>query len=271
VKRLGLILLCLLPAHLFAEVIFINADTLSSNAVPPVFGNPFSVSVALLHFVPKDKSATLDDKLPLNNGMAGVVKTLAAEGKVNLLYVGTHSQNWMANEASLFDSLERRPAFSLVPDAESLYTNRQFGLHLQVRARPETNQQIHLEWEGNFSWSDDLIKFWSADKFLTFGMSVAKILKPGAVFTEGGEDDEEQSGINLRSLFGKKKKEKKEDEETNTPTNNVSFLDVDFQQVALDGKQDLPLGEVTVLSYKSDMAKDSDEMIYLLLQPITDL
>lgn len=252
-------------------MIFINADTLPSNTAAPLFGSPFSVSVALLHFVPKEKSIPSNNNLPLNDGMAGVIKALSAEGKINLLYVGTHSQNWMAGEVSLYDALERRPAFSLIPDDESPYTNRQFGLHLQLGAKPETNQQIHLEWTGTFSWSNDLIKFWSADKFLTFGMSVAKILKPGAVFTEGGDDDEqEQSGINLRSLFGKKKPQKKETEETAAKTNSVSFLDVDFQQVTLDGKRELPLGEVTVLSYKSTAAKDTDEIIYLLLQAIAE-
>ena len=269
-KLFYLLALCLLPITGLGQVLFINVDNLSTNSVLPLrSSSSFAVSTAVVHFVPKDITAVANLTLPVTEGIAGVLKVLTREGKANLLYCGTRSENWETGESAVYDSLESRPAFQLVSNSDAFYTNRQFGLHLQLRAYAETNREIGLAWEGSFSWSSDLIHLWSADKFLTFGMSVAKVLKPGMVFTEGGDDDApEQSGINLGSLFGKRKKEAAPP--AAAPTTNVSFLNVDFQKVILDGKQNLKSKELAVLRYESPRGKQPNEIIYLLFQPITE-
>jgi len=139
----------------------------------------------------------------------------------------------------VFTSLERRPAFSLNEAANQTLTNRQFGMQLRVRGRAAADRQTLLGWEGGFSWSSDLVDLWAGDKYLMFGMRVAKILKPGMLYSEGGDDDDDgsnQKGVNLRTLFGKKKKEETKSPAAPVPA-NVSFLSTDFQQVKFDGGQ----------------------------------
>ncbi len=269
-KKVLLLFLGLFPAALFGQVFFINADTLPTNVVDAstLPATSLSVSAALIRFVPEGKNTAFKGKLPTMDGFAGALKALGKEGRVALLYLGTRSQDGRANGTISFHSLERRPAFSLAPTSNGSVTTREFGLQLRLRARPETNQQIHLEWEGSFSWSNDLINLWAGDKYLMFGMTAAKLLKPGLVFTEGGEDEDEpeQKGINLRSLFGKKKEAKKPE----PAAANVSFLDTDFQQVTLVGQQQLPSRELAVFSYTAQQAKETNAVIYLLLQPMME-
>ncbi len=264
-RRFGCLLLALIPGTLFGGVLLIDPDTVPTNAVAP-YAPTREVSVALIHFIPNGKSPVRTDELPTRDGLSGVCKVLAKAGKVNVLYLGTRLAGGQGDGNFLYDSLERRPAFSLLPDGKSSFTNRVFGLALRLRVHSETTDRAQLEWDGTFSWSNDLIKLWAGDKYLTFGMSLAKVLKPGAVFTEGGDDDEpEQSGINLRSLFGKKKKENQPAEEKKEVA-NASFLDTDFHEIKLDGKREVDSQEVAVFSYESIPDKEAAETIYLLIQ-----
>ena len=272
VKKYGFIfLLWFCSAKLFAQVLFIDADSLPPVVAPTPSPASLSVNAALVRFVPKGKE--FSGTLPAESDISAVLQTLGKEGKVSLLYLGTRFFNRQLTQTVRFDATEERIAFSLTPEEETALTNRQFGLELNLRAKWEINQPIQLEWNGSFSWSNDLLNLWAGEKYLMFGMSVAKVLKPGLLFTEGGEDEDEpeQTGVNLRALFGKKKEAKKEEPvpaaEAET---NVSFLDTDFQKVPLTGKQSVRSGEMAIFEYPGRADGESSERIFLLLQPIIE-
>ncbi len=260
---------CICSTGLFAQVYFIDVDSLPPTVIPPEPPALLSVNTALVRFVPKGNKFM--GTLPSDQTISDVLKALGKEGKVNLLYLGTRFFDRQLTQTAKFDAVEERPSFSLVTGKETTLTNRQFGLKLDLRAKWEINGAIQLEWDGNFSWSNELLNLWVGDKYLMFGMSVAKILKPGLLFTEGGEDEDEpeQTGVNLRALFGKKKEVKKEEPVSATIT-NVSFLDTDFQSIALIGKQQVQSGEIAILEYPGRAGGESGEKIFLLLQPIIE-
>jgi hypothetical protein len=203
-------------------------------APPTVFPRPsasLQINISVVRFVPDGKSAVFKGKLTSSMSFAEVVKALGKEGQVNLLYLGSGNLRWATNELATFHSLERRPAFSLDSAVNQGLTNRQFGITLRVGAEAAANRQVSMQWDGTFSWSSQLVDLWAGDKYLMFGMRLAKFLKPGMVYTEyDNPDDAEQSGVNLRSLFGKKSKEEKaKEEKAKAAPASVSFLELDLE------------------------------------------
>ena len=276
-RCLGAIFFLALSAR--AQVIFIDVDTLAPTnvvaAAPTFFPRPcpsLQLNVSVVRFVPDGKSTAFKGKLTGTMSFAEIVKALGKEGQVNLLYLGSGNLRWATNELATFRSLERRPAFSLDAAVNQGLTNRQFGMMLRIGAEAATNRQVFLHWDGTFSWSSQLVDLWAGDKYLMFGMRLAKFLKPGMVYTEyDNPDDAEQSGINLRSLFGKKSKEEKAKEEkakAAAATPNVSFLELDLEEIKLDGKQILKENELAILNFPGRKEKNFQEIIYLLIQPV---
>ena len=221
------------PWPAMAQVTFIDVD-----ALPSLAGNsaprkqPVRVSVAVLRFLPKN--AKVAPHFPTNGLLTQAVAALGQQGQVNLLYLGDRYLAGTEAVAARFDSAERRPAFSLDAAVNHTLTNREFGLHLKVAVMPVGGERMELNWSGSFSWAPGLIDQWAGEKYLLFGMKVAAILKPGAVYQEGDDDeDSAPRGVNIGGLFKRKPKA------TNAVTvaSEVSFLVAERREVPLAGKQ----------------------------------
>lgn len=249
-----------------AGVIVIDPDA-TRPAVPAIAAPSASVriSVTALRFLPAGKSAAFKGKLSPTASLAETVAALGKEGQVNLLYLGTRDLRWDTNEVAQFNSLDRRPAFSLNEAGNQSLTNIQFGMTLRIRARPEPNNSIALRWEGSFAWSSQLIDMWAGDKYLMFGMRVAKLLKPGLLYTESDDDEDSGAGkgINIGGLFKKKAKAEKKD--AAPPVLDLSYLDKDRHVLPMTGQRSVAPDELMILNFPSPEA-DSREIIYLLLQ-----
>lgn len=268
------LILCLVALGGHSEVIFIDADAVvpSTNQLVSIAPPPQSLQIqaAVVRFVPGGKATAFKGKLSSSASFSETIKALGKEGQVNLLYLGTRCLSWSTNDSALFTSFDRRPAFCLNEAANQALTNRQFGMELRVRARPAAEGQTRLDWVGNFSWSSDLIDLWAGDKYLMFGMRVAKLLKPGMIFSDNGDDDGDdsnQKGVNLRALFGKKKKEEKP--AAGAPASS-SFQGVDFQTVKLDGGELVSENHLVILSFPGRQDRNVSETVYVLLQPVLE-
>lgn len=230
---LMLVAMVVAPRSAVGQVTFIDSDTLPSladNSAPRK--QPVRVSVAVLRFLPKN--AKVAPQFPTNGLLSGAVAALGQQGQVNLLYMGDRYLAGTEAVPARFDSAERRPAFSLERAVNQTLTNREFGLHLKVAVMPVGGERSELTWTGSFSWSPGLIDQWAGEKYLLFGMKVAAILKPGAVYEEGGdEEDATPRGVNIGGLFKRKPKA------TNTVSvaSEVSFLVAERREVPLAGKQ----------------------------------
>ncbi len=252
------------PGRATAEVIFIDPEAVRAaamtNAVP--LQSAVHLTVAVIRFLPEGKSARRNDPLPTNSTLAAVVETLGKRGQVNLLFFGERDLSNSTNTVIRFDSTERRPAFSLDADTNHSLTNREFGLRLQISAQGSTDQRLALDWTGNFSWSPNLLDAWAGEKYLLFGMKVAKLLKPGSVYSDD-EDEEERSGINIGSFFKKKPKETKT---TNAPP-EASFLGIERHEADLKGHQLVdPLQLIISATPCPNQTTDQPEFIYLIQQ-----
>lgn len=218
------------------QVTFIDVDRQDeTTTVASPRQRPVRLTVAVLRFLPKSAKAT--PQFPTNGLLSTVVSTLSQQGQVNLLYLGERDLAGPDAVPARFDSSERRPAFSLNPDVNHSLTNREFGLHLKVAALPVGGNRLELHWSGSFSWSPNLIDQWAGEKYLLFGMRVAALLQPGAVYEEGGEEDEDAAprGINIGGLF--KKKPKVTNAAPVSVATDISFLAAERQEVPLQGKQ----------------------------------
>ena len=245
-----------------AQVTFIDAGTLADTAATaPARERPVRLTVAVLRFLPQSRAGRYVGLLPTNGPLTQVVAALGKQGQVNLLYLGDRDLAGATNAAACFDSAERRPAFSLHAAANASLTNRQFGLHLRVAARPAAGGRAELEWDGQFSWSPDLIDGWAGEKYLLFGMRVASVLKPGSVYSD--DDDDEGRGINIGGLFKKKPKEPK----PASVAPDLSFLIAERREVALRGHQ-LAQPEELVITAVPSPAHDpkQPEFLYLIQQ-----
>jgi hypothetical protein len=234
---------------------------------------PEEVELAVVRYVPGKKA---NDYISLDGtqNLPKLIEALGKNGQVNILYHGNRSFYAISNDyAARFDSLDRRPAFSMDPKLNGTLTNRQFGMQLEVRGMALTNGLVVMAWNGQFSWSSELLDLWAGEKFLMFGMRVAKLINPAMVYDtyDENEDEEPAQGVNLRSLF--KKKEKKggaKKDAAPAPSQEVvqvSYLNTEIQQVRLNGTEFLRANEFSIFQYNGRTNQSAPEQILLFVKP----
>jgi hypothetical protein len=275
------------PHHALAQVIFIDADQLEAAAaargvvLPP---GSLEIQVTIVRFVPKDKARGAGDAGAFQGSPRDVVGALGKLGQVNVLFSAVREVMAFQTPQARFLSLERKPAFSLNPEANAELTNRFFGLDLTVKTALQRGGYVRLEWDGNFSWSPTLIDQWAGEKYLLFGMRVASILKPGSVYeTKDDDDTDSGEGINLRalgksigSLFKRKPKDMKDAKEalkestlkkpTVAPTVGA-LMWAERHEVALRGIHTFRLGENLVQQVPVLTDPKEPEFLFVILQP----
>lgn len=266
-RWLGAALLTLLPASAaLAQVIFINVDDIPPDASTNLTATasnspPLSVQAAVVRFLPA-KAGKPVPEFTSESSLASVVATLAKQGQVNLLYSGDRATPGGTNNTAVFDSVERRPAFSTHAALNQNLTNREFGLRLTLKVRPLVDGRTELNWSGRFMWSSDLLNAWAGEKYLVFGMRVAQLIRPGLFYYQSDDDDEDdRAGINLRALFGKKK-----EPPPKSAVPDISFLSAEDREIALFGQRAIKPGELVVIATPTVLDAKQPEFIYLLLR-----
>ena len=254
-----------LEVPLPAQVIFINVDDLPANASTNLTATatntpPLTLRAAIVRFLPA-KAAKAAPEFGVDSTLSGVVAALAKQGQVNLLYSGDRVTPGGTNNQAVFDSVERRPAFSTDATQNQALTNREFGLRLTLNARRLLDNTTELRWEGRFMWSSDLLNSWAGEKYLVFGMRVAQLIRPGLFYYQSDDpDDDDRAGINLRALFGKKK------DPPPKAAPDISFLSAQDREAPLTGQRPVKSGELIVIATPTGQDPKEPEFIYLLLQ-----
>jgi hypothetical protein len=255
------LMLVALPQPVSAQVIFIDTDAVKNAAKALPLDTPVHLTVAVIRFLPQGKAARQPAPIPTNSTMPKIVETLGKRGQVNLLFFGERDLSGPSNAVVRINSTERRPAFSLDADTNQVLTNREFGLHLEISAHNTPDQRLLLDWNGNFSWSPDLMNTWAGEKYLLFGMKVAGLIKPGSVYSD--EDDEDAGqGINIGGLFKRKPKKT----EAKAPP-DLSFLAVERRATDLKGRYVVTCEELIISATPSpNQDPEQPEYIYLVQQ-----
>lgn len=255
----------LLAPSAWAQVIFINVDDIPAAAATNFAANagapPLHLHAAVVRFLPA-KAAKTAPEFTGESTLAAVVAALAKQGQVNLLYSGDRITPGGAVSQAVFDSVERRPAFSTSAELNQSLTNREFGLRLTLKARPLTDGHTELDWQGRFMWSSDLLNAWAGEKYLVFGMKVAQFARPGLFYYQSDDPDEDEpAGLNLRSLFGKKKAAPAKE-----IVPDISFLSAEDREIPLSGQRPVKPGELVVISTPTNRDPKQQEFIYLLVR-----
>ena len=264
----GFALACVLavkPAA--AQVIFINADELPPEATNQLASTsvlpPCEMQVALVRFLPAKASKPVPE-FPDGSELISIIPTLSKQGQVNLLYIGNRNVRGGqgTNAIASFDSVERRPAFSLHKELNQTLTNREFGLWLGLMVRPLAEKQVELNWNGRFMWSPDLLNAWAGEKYLVFGMRVAALLRPGLFYYESDNDEEDTpAGINIGALFKRKSKTPPKEK-----VPDISFLSAEDREIPIAGSHAVGEGQTVIFSTRVNDDPKAPEYIYLVLQ-----
>lgn len=266
---LSLLAVLLLAPPAPAQVIFINSDDVPSAtsftnlAVANVASAPpVHLHCAVVRYLPA-KGGKAAPEFTGESTLAAVVASLAKQGQVNLLYSGDRLTPGGFGHPAIFNSVERRPAFSTKAEANQALTNREFGLRLTLKTRPLVDGRTELDWQGRFLWSSDLLNSWAGEKYLVFGMKVAQFARPGLFYYQSDDPDEDdRPGLNLRGLFGKKK----EEPPPKSAAPDISFLTLEDREIPLSGQRPVKPGELIVLSTPTSRDPKQPEFIYLLVR-----
>ncbi|MDB6055753.1 MAG: hypothetical protein JWN25_3276 [Verrucomicrobiales bacterium] len=251
----------------YGQAILVDPDSLVSTNIPGQI-NSVEALLGVVRFIPKGALKPYLDQNPTDADCSQLVKRLSKDGQVNLLYSGNRFFGGGQGDHACFTSLEKRPNFTLGGAAPA--ADNEYGIHLDLLVTNSAENVPEVRWQGDCVWSTDLINTWAGEKYLLFGMKLAKILKPGMVYTTtdpGSDDDvDEGNGINIGKFFRKKKPEKKE--EPPAADKNPSFIPADRQVLKWEGK-----GNPIVRSTQIKVLPGDDkikELIFVVLQFIPD-
>lgn len=244
-----------------AEVIVIDPSVFEASSRIEA-GRVVQFDVVLVRFLPRDKTRVPDVGSLTNAPLSQFIAGLGKQGQVNLLYVGNRDLCGASGAPVVFDSCDKRPAFSLDKATNDVLTNRVFGLSLRVQAERAANERVSVSWNGWFAWSPTILDAGVGEKFLQFGFKVAKLLKPGMVFEDSDDEDDEESGpgINIGALF----KKKKPPEKKALTAEQISYLQADRQEVSLNNSSEFGNGEQRILCLPTP---DQNEYIFFILRP----
>lgn len=252
---------CFLPTA-SAQVIIIDPEAVKNAAKALPLDTPVHLSVSVIRFLPQGKASRSNAPLPTNGTLPEIVDTLGKRGQVNLLFYGERDLAGPTNATVRFNSTEKRPVFSLDADTNRSLTNREFGLRLELIAHSKPDQRIQLDWIGEFSWSPQMLDAWVGEKYLLFGMRVAKLIKPGSVYSDD-EDEDAGQGINIGGLFKRKPKETKQTK----AAPDLSFIAIERRAINLKGRNLLKPGEMIItMTPAAEASPDQPEQIFLVLQ-----
>jgi hypothetical protein len=266
---LGLLWLLLAVFHtpVLGQAILIDPDSLiSTNSLS--HGKSVEAYLGVVRFIPKGNAKAYFDRTPTDADCAQLVRRLAKEGQVNLLYFGNRVFGGGQGDRVSFTSMEKRPNFTLGNSGP--VADNEYGVHMELILTNTLENFPEIRWQGDCVWSTDLINTWAGEKYLLFGMKLAKILKPGMVYTTSDptadDDVDEGNGINVGKFFRKKKVEKKE--ETPAIDKNPSFIPADRTALKWEGS-----GNPTLRSTQIKVMQGDDkikELIFVVLQFIPE-
>ena len=205
-------------------------------------------------------------EIPANGSLYPVFESLAKSGKFNLLFYASRSIN--NDNATRFHALENRPVFTVNSQANQALTNRNFGLLLLVEPTLTHSNYFALKLNGSFSWSPELLDHSISEKYIVLGFRLAGLIQPGLVRETSGDEEEEAepSGINLRTLFSRKKNKKAAEAQVAAKAPDLSWLDTERREIVFDATHYLPPDQWLTLTYPEKTTSGEPQYLCFLLK-----
>lgn len=234
---------------------------------PQPTGN-FNLECVAFRYIPKKGGRA--PEIPAAGDLYPLFQTLSKSGTFNLLYFGSRSIHNL--ETAVLRSLEIRPVFTLNEAANKTLTNRNFGLNLQVSPKLTSTNYIAYKLTGSFSWSPELLDYSASEKYIVLGFRLAGLIQPGLVreTSDDEEADTEPSGINLRTLFSRKKNKEKQPAEPAVKPVDLSWLETERREIQLDSTHFVPVDHWLALTYPEKTISGEPQFLCFLLKASTN-
>lgn len=239
----------------FASMISFTCFAQDTNKAPAA-SQSVSLEVTVLLFKPAKAERLIKGFKDLKGDVASVVEGLKVDGSVSVLYNATRDLRLEDKARAKFDALETRPIVIIGKPAAPIPPATAYGLKLEITARPGNANGFGLGWEGEVTWSPEIVERWQGERFLSFANTALGALKTAGVISSKDAKTGDM-GLELAQLFNPKGKAT-ENEIYEMPVNKT---------VSFNSSRTCHDGELIVNATTSEMGNKEAQTILLLIIP----
>ncbi len=238
--------------------------TNAPSATPPApvapAGPPRTISleVSVLRFKPLRAERIIEGFKGLNGNLQRVMDTLKSEGEVTVLFAGTRDVRFEEKGKAKFDALETRPVLVIGKPTAPIPPATAYGVSLEITTRLADEGRFGLQWEGNLTWSPEILDKRTGERFMTFATGAASaIKKSGLLGSDGKAGAAADIGLGLAEMFTPKGR----------PTENEIYELPVNKTVAFGSSRICRSGELIVHSTTAEMGNKEAQTVLLLILP----
>ena len=244
----------LLPLTVFFTSLLV-CDAQDTNK-PAGEARSVQVEITVLRFKPLKAERLLRGFKDLKGDLSAVVENLKADGEISILYTANRDLRLEDKAKAKFDALETRPIVIIGKPGAPIPPATAYGVKLEVTPRPGSGDKFGLNWEGEVSWSPEIVDRWQGEKFLSFaGGAVSALGKSGLLGKDVSQNVD--VGLNLAQLFNPKGK----------PTENEIYELPVNKTVSFSGSRNCTSGQLIINATTAEMGNKEAQTILLLLNP----
>ena len=244
----------LLPIALLMVLTFGFSATAADTPAPAV--PSLGLDVSVLRFRPLKAERLLHGFKGLGNDAPSIIEALKADGEVSVIYTANRDIRLEDKAEAKFDALENRPVVIIGKPGIPLPPATQFGVNLKISSRPSVGDKFGLAWEGQLTWSPDLLNQWKGEKFLSFAGTAMSALKSAGVL-KGDDAKNADIGLSLAQAFNPKGK---------VTENEIYELPV-TKTISLSGSRNCTSGTMIINATTAEMGSKEAQCILLLILP----
>lgn len=225
---------------------------------PPGPPRTISLEVSVLRFKPLRAERILEGFRNLNGNLQRVMETLKTEGEVTVLFSGTRDIRFEEKGKAKFDALETRPVLVIGKPTAPIPPATAYGVSLEVTTRLADEGRFGLQWEGNLTWSPEILDKRTGERFMTFATGAASaVKKSGLLGGDGKAGAAADIGLGLAEMFTPKGR----------PTENEIYELPVNKTVAFGSSRICRSGELIVHSTTAEMGNKEAQTVLLLILP----
>lgn len=225
---------------------------------PPGPPRTISLEVSVLRFKPLRAERILEGFRNLSGSLQRVMDTLKSEGEVTVLFSGTRDIRFEEKGKAKFDALETRPVLVIGKPTAPIPPATAYGVSLEVTTRLADEGRFGLQWEGNLTWSPEILDKRTGERFMTFATGAASaVKKSGLLGGDGKAGAAADIGLGLAEMFTPKGR----------PTENEIYELPVNKTVAFGSSRICRSGELIVHSTTAEMGNKEAQTVLLLILP----
>jgi hypothetical protein len=220
-----------------------------------------AVGVTVIRFKPAQPERVMQI-VELPRGASNVVEFLRDQGSVvDVLYRGTREMLLEPNSHVKFDATETRPVVLVGQPGAPVPPATVYGLTLEVKVAPGAGDRFGLSWEGNLTWSPDLMdRRHGLQNVMSFVGKASSAAQSASKFVgdkAGLVNQTADIGLALAQLFQAEK----------PGASGIYELPV-VKTVALSSGRYCRSGEMVVISTAAEAGTREPQIIYLIIEPV---